>query len=399
MTLVAIAACCASLASQPPPAAARADSSVAAPNDPLFRFQWNLHAIGIPQAWAVSRGAGATVAVLDTGVAYRTRGPYRQAPDFARTRFVAGYDFVDDDPYPDDVAPPGGRRSHGTLMAGIIAQNAGNGIGAAGVAPEATIMPVRILEPDLVGTASRFARGVRFAADHGADVINLSISGPTDTRVVARAIGYAARKGAIIVAAAGNDGLPTVGWPAADRRVIAVGATARDASLAAYSNHGERLDIVAPAGAGEVGDSGRGPADGVLAQTLERPGRFCFCFSASTSAAAAHVSGVAALLVASGRATTRGDVRRALLAGARDLGDPGRDDRFGSGLVQAARSLQAAAPGSPDPAALGGEQRRAGDGGTSWWLVSVSAIAVLLIAAALWLWKRRRGLARAHPDP
>ena len=394
MTLVALAACGASLAPQPAPAA----TAVAPPNDPLFRFQWNLHAIGIPQAWAVSRGAGATVAVLDTGVAYRTRGPYRQAPDFARTRFVAGYDFVDDDPYPDDVAPPGGRRSHGTLMAGIIAQNAGNGIGAAGVAPEAAIMPVRVLEPDLSGTASRLARGLRYAADHGADVINLSISGPTDTRVVARAIGYAARTGAIVVAAAGNDGLPRVGWPAADRRVIAVGATGRDGSLAAYSNHGERLDLVAPAGAGEVGDSGRGPADGVLAQTLERPGRFCFCFSASTSAAAAHVSAVAALLVASGRATTRGDVRRALLAGARDLGDPGRDDRFGSGLVQAVGALQAAAPGAPDPAVPAGEQRRAGDGATSWWLVSLPAIAVLVTLLALWLWKRRQGAARACPD-
>lgn len=394
MTLVALAGCCAAIAAPSAPAVAGAGAAAAAPNDPLFRFQWNLRAIGIPQAWAISRGAGATVAVLDTGVAYRTRGRYRQAPDFARTRFVPGWDFVDGDPYPDDVAPSAGRRSHGTLMAAIIAQNADNGIGAAGVAPAAAIMPVRVLEPDLTGTASRIARGVRFAADHGADVINLSISGPTDTPVVARAVGYAARKGAIIVAAAGNQGLPTVGWPAADRRVIAVGAVAQDRSLAAYSNHGERLDLVAPGGAGELGDSGRGPADGVVAQTLEGPGRFCFCFSASTSAAAAHVSGVAALLVASRRATSRGEVRRALLAGARDLGAPGRDDRFGTGLVQARGALQAAAPGVRDGARTGA-RRRSGDDGTSWW--PLLAGGALLTVLALWA-RRRRGADRS-PQP
>ena len=328
-----LAACCAAFGAAP--CAARA-AAVDPPNDPLFRFQWNLRAIGIPAAWAVSRGAGATVAVLDTGVAYRTRGRHRQAPDLAGTRFVAGWDFVDGDAYPDDVAPPEGRRSHGTLMAGIIAQTTGNGIGAAGVAPDATIMPVRVLRPNLVGTAGAVARGIRFAADHGADVINLSIAGPTDTRAVRRAVAHATAKGATIVAAAGNDGRPRVGWPAADRRAIAVGAVARDRSRAAYSNHGRRLDLVAPGGAGER-DSANGPSDGVLAQTLEGVGDFCFCFSASTSAAAAHVSGVAALLVGSRRATSPADVRTELLASARDLGPPGRDDEYGAGLVQAPR--------------------------------------------------------------
>ena len=100
-----------------------------------FAISGTSRAIQIPAAWAISRGEGATVAVLDTGVAFEDRGRYRQAPDFAGTRFVAGYDFVDDDPYPDDVPPPDGRRSHGTLMAGLIAQTAGNALGGAGVAP------------------------------------------------------------------------------------------------------------------------------------------------------------------------------------------------------------------------------------------------------------------------
>ncbi|MDP8924754.1 MAG: S8 family serine peptidase, partial [Chloroflexota bacterium] len=222
-------------AQDPPPA-------VAAPNDPLFRYQWNLRAIQIPAAWAVSRGAGATVAVLDTGVAYRNRAPYRRAPDLAGTRFVAGWDFVDDDPYPDDVAPRDGRRSHGTLMAGLIAQTTDNGIGGAGVAPAAEIMPVRVLEPDLTASASAIARGLRFAADNGADVVNLSIAGPAPTRAVTEAVAYAAAKGVTIVAAAGNEGRPSVGWPAAHPSVIAVGAIARDGTRAVYSNYGTALD-------------------------------------------------------------------------------------------------------------------------------------------------------------
>ena len=393
MTAIVLAACWAALAgSLPPPAGAGSPSRAAAPpDDPLFRHQWNLRAIGIPAAWAISRGAGVTVAVLDTGVAYRTRGRYRQAPDLAGTRFAPGWDFVDGDPYPDDVARADGRRTHGTLIAGIIAQTTNNGLGAAGVAPEATIMPVRVLEPDLMGTARALARGLRFATDHGADVINLSISGTADTRVVSRAVAYAAAKGAIVVAAAGNAGRPAVGWPAADPRVIAVGAVARDRSLAFYSNHGDRLDIVAPAGAGELGDGGRGPADGVLAQTLEDgQADFCFCFSASTSAAAAHVSGVAALLVGSGRATTRGEVRRALLAGARDLGAHGRDPRFGAGLVHALGALNAAGRARGPAARAPSSESRS----RRW---PAAALAGLVLASLLaWRIARRR---RARSGP
>ncbi len=317
-----------------------APAAVRPPNDPLFRHQWNLHAIQIPSAWAATRGEGAVVAVLDTGVAYRTRGRYHRAPDLAGTRFVDGWDFVDGDPYPDDVAPRDDRRSHGTLMAGLIAQTTGNALGAAGVAPDAAIMPVRVLKPDLSGSATAIARGLRFAADHGADVVSLSISGPSETRVLTRAIDYAVGRGVTVVAAAGNDGADTVSWPAAHPRVIAVGAVSRDLSRAPYSNSGAALDLVAPAGARDRVDTGYGPGDGVVAQTLKGgQATFCFCFSASTSAAAAEVSGVAALLVASGRARGPAQVRAALVAGARDLGARGRDDEFGAGLVQARGAL------------------------------------------------------------
>ena len=362
------------------PAAA---SAVTPPNDPLFRHQWNLRAIQIPAAWAVSRGAGATVAVLDTGVAYETRGRYRRAPDLAGTRFVAGYDFVDDDAHPNDVAPDDGRRSHGTQMAGIIAQTTGNAIGSAGVAPQAAIMPIRVLEPDLSGSVQNVARGLRFAADHGADVANLSLSGAVPEPVISDAIGHAVAKGVIVVAAAGNDGHTPVSWPAADPRVIAVGAVGRDLTRAPYSNYGPELDLVAPAGAGADVPEGDGPTDGAVAQTLKGgPARFCFCFTASTSAAAAQVSAVAALLVGSGRAGAPAEVRAALLDGARDLGQDGRDEQYGAGLVQATGALRVAA----GQAAVPGENA----GRSSLLPIAAAALAAGLAGALVLIARRRR---------
>jgi serine protease len=374
------------------PPGASAQTPVQPPNDPLFRFQWNLRTIQIPSAWAISRGAGATVAVLDTGVAYENRGRYRQAPDLAGTRFVAGWDFVDDDPYPNDVPAPDGRRSHGTLMAAIIAQTTGNAIGAAGVAPAAAIMPVRVLRPDVTGPERGIARGVRFATDHGADVVNLSLSGRSSTPVLRQAIAYATRKGVTVVAAAGNEGQEAVSWPAADPRVIAVGAVGQDLTRAPYSNFGAALDLVAPGGAGERVDTGHGPSDGVVGQTLKGGlSDFCFCFTASTSAAAAQVSGVAALLVASGRATGPAEVRRALLSSARDLGVPGRDPDHGAGLVQALDALDGGSAASREsadaPASAPGERAatRDSEGISAAWI----AAAAVVFAGAIALVGRR----------
>ena len=360
------------------------------PNDPLFRYQWNLNALQIPAAWGVSRGAGAIVAVLDTGVAYENRGPYRRAPDLAGTRFVPGWDFVDNDAHPDDVPPPDGRRSHGTQIAGLIAQTTGNGIGGAGVAPEATIMPIRVLNSGLTGSARKIARGLRFAADHGADVANLSIAGPAGSRVLKEAVAYAAAKGVTIVAAAGNEGNSRVGYPAAYPQVIAVGAVRQDHSRASYSNYGSALDLVAPGGAGEDVDTGYGPSDGVVAQTLKGGlADFCFCFTASTSAAAAQVSGVVALLIGSGRATGRTAIRAALLGNAKDLGAPGHDPLYGTGLAQARDALLATGPKTsvasrpparaPDP-----------EPGRAWPLALAAVVAVLAALAVVQHRHRRR---------
>jgi serine protease len=370
-----------------PAVGAAAQPAVKSPNDPFFRHQWQLRAIGIPAAWAISRGAGVTVAVLDTGVAFEDRGRYRQAPDLAGTRFVKGWDFVDGDAHPNDVPPRDGRRSHGTLMAGLIAQTADNRLGGAGVAPEAAIMPVRVLRPDLSGSPGAIARGVRFAVDHGADVINLSIAGPKPSRALTAAIEHAAARDVIVVAASGNDGAAQVSVPAADPSVIAVGAVRRDLTRAAYSNYGSALDLVAPAGAGERFDDGRGPSDGVFAQTLRGgPASFCYCFTASTSAAAAQVSGVAALLVASGTATGPAAIRAALLARARDLGPPGRDDEYGAGLVQAGSAPAARPEATARPAARGRESDRSSGA----WRVFAIAGVVAVVLAAFFLMPRRR---------
>lgn len=360
------------------PAAAAAPRDFRPERDPVFRHQWNLRAMQVPDAWETTRGAGATVAVLDTGVAYENRGRYRRAPDFAGTRFVAGWDFVDDDAHPNDVPPQGGMRSHGTLIAGLIAQAAGNGIGGAGVAPAAAIMPIRVLKPDRSGSARDIARGLRFAADHGADVANLSIAGPSPAAALKDAIDYATRKGVTVVAAAGNDGRSTVSWPAAYPKVIAVGAVTRRLARARYSNYGRRLDLVAPGGAGELVDEGYGPGDGVVAQTLKGgPGQFCFCFMASTSAAAAQVSGVAALVAGSRRSAGPAYIRRTLLATARDLGAPGRDEEHGRGLVQARAALVPAGDASA--------------GSTVWLKVSIGGAALGALGGLLLLTRRRRG--------
>ncbi len=349
------------------------------PNDPLFKYQWHLRAIQAPAAWAVSRGAGATVAILDTGVAYENRGIYRRAPDLAGTRFVPGWDFVDGDAHPNDEAPVD-RQSHGTHIAGIVAQTTGNGVGTAGVAPEATIMPIRVLRPDTSGSPRAIAKGLRFAADHGADIANLSIAGPSDVRVVKDAVDYATSKGVTVVAAAGNDGRSSVSFPAAYPKVVAVGATSRDGTRAPYSNYGTGLDLVAPAGDGRLNSTGDGLEDGVMQQTLRGgPSVWCYCYMASTSAAAAQVSGVAALLVSSGQASGPAEIASALSSSAQDLGPPGRDTEHGAGLVQAAAAV------APVDNAAGRRSTAADDrSSAATWLVSPAlAVAAAVLAAGL----------------
>lgn len=319
------------------------------PNDPYYPYQWHFNnavygGIHTESAWNASNGSGVVAAVIDTGVAYENYQPnrrekYYRAPDLAQTSFVPGYDFVNSDSHPNDD------NSHGTHVTGTIAQSTNNSLGVAGVAFGASIMPVKVLGKDGSGTYADVADGIRWAADHGAKVINLSLGGPSPATYLEEALAYAYNNGVTIVAAAGNDGANVISYPAAyDQYVIAVGATRYDEALAYYSNYGSNLDLVAPGGDLNVDQNGDGYADGVLQNTFnpntKNRSDFGYWFFQGTSMAAPHVAGVAALVLAKGNATTPDQVRAALQEKAEDLGAVGRDDTYGYGLVDAYAALQ-----------------------------------------------------------
>ena len=311
------------------------------PDDPAYRAQWHLPAIDAASAWDVTTGTGTIVAVIDSGVAFETWGPYVQAPDLKGTTFVPGWDFVGGDAHPND------ENGHGTHVTGSVAQTTNNAIGAAGVAPGVSIMPLRVLDAAGSGNDFDVAQAVRFAADHGASVANLSLGGQGASTVLRDAIRYATGKGVVVVAAAGNDGLGTVSYPAAEPAVVAVGAVRYDRTRPAYGSYGAALDVVAPGGDLSVDQNGDRHPDGILQQTLDGgSGAFCLCFMQGTSMAAPQVSAVAAL-VASRGVTHRSDIEALLLGTARDLGPAGWDEQYGHGLVQAGAAVRAPLPSDP----------------------------------------------------
>lgn len=310
--------------------------------------QWPLRQIRLPELWqALAEGVlrepeTVVVAVLDTG--------YTRHPDLAdNLDATAGYDFVsarsaadDGDGIDPDAIDPGSDGSwHGTAIAGVIAAGTGNGIGVAGVAwppgrSSITIMPVRVAGRG-VATTYDVAQGLRYAAglenDSGrlpltpARIINLSLAapGPPD-EVLEAALRAVTAAGSVVVAAAGNRGRG-VSYPANSRYTLAVGSVAADGALAATSNTGPEIDIVAPGGdrSGEIPVLGVGPRAG-RSRWIVRPDQ-------GTSIAAAHVSGVLALLAGYHRSLTLHEARAMLAVSAVDLGPPGRDDRHGPGLL------------------------------------------------------------------
>ena len=334
------------------------------PHDELYYRQWHLYnptygGIQMEKAWNTSSGSGVIVATLDTGVTADSRyernptGPeifYQRAPDLAETHFVAGYDFVNRDRYPDDDSNPG----HGTHIAGIIAQSTYNEIGVAGIAYNASLMPVKVLNSNGAGTYADVAEGIVWATNNGAHVINLGLGGSEPSKTLENAVAYAYSYGATVIAAAGNDGIGGVCYPAAyDNYVIAVGATRYDETLTYYSNYGLSLDLVAPGGDLNVDQNKDGYSDGILQQTYLKDGTseifWGYCFMEGTSMAAAHVSGVAALLIANGIASTPDGVREALEFSAEDKGPVGWDVRYGWGIVDAFAALQQKPGPGPGP--------------------------------------------------
>ena len=340
------------------------------PNDPALTRQWNLTSaagINMPAAWGIARrqrrpgGIGTTVAVLDTGVAYQRFRRFRRAPDLSG--FRRGYDFVDDDRLPND------QNGHGTHVAGTIAQTTGNRVGAAGIAYRTRIMPVRVLDSHGAGDTLAISRGIRFAARHGADVINLSLEFDAGVRAaqipdIVRALRFARRRGAIVVAAAGNQGSPQVAYPARARNVVAVAATTATGCQADYSNSGQHVDLAAPGGGADAANTDTEYDAATCTPGLL--GRFIFqqTFTRSvrrfglppgyegTSMAAPHVAGVAALVIGTrrlGRDPGPFAVERLLETTARDVGAPGWDPRYGHGLLDAAAALRRPSAHDPEP--------------------------------------------------
>ncbi len=285
------------------------------PNDPLFATkQWHLQRVGAERAWDLTCGGGVTVAVVDTGVACFDKGPFSRGTDLAGTRCRGGWNFVD------DVSEAADDQGHGTHVAGTIAQTTNNGLGTAGLAYCATLMPIKVLNKQGFGTVANVAEGIRYAADEGAQVINLSLGGPIKSRILEDAVSHALSRGVVIVAAAGNSGRK-VGWPAAYPGVVAVSATDADDHIAWFSSRGPEVSIAAP-------------GVSVTQQTICNNGRDkCETFGTfnGTSMASPHVAGVAAMIEAMG-VTYGPAVTDALTRSARAQGD---HELYGAGILDA----------------------------------------------------------------
>lgn len=360
----------------------------AAHADGIRARQWSLDALHTQEAWRTTRGGGVVVAVLDTGVD-------ADHPDLAGN-VLEGKDLV-------GFGAESGDRAwarHGTAMAGIIAGHGhgpGNADGVLGIAPGAKILPVRVILED--GDPSRaearrtrgnaLAEGIRWAADHGADVINLSLGDDSASAHPEsgedEAIQYALRKGVAVVASAGNGGEKgdRVSYPAAYPGVIAVTAVDRYGTRAPFSTRRWYATVSAPGVDVIIADPDRKYYEGW-----------------GTSAAAAFVSGAVALVRAAHPDLTPAQLKSLLEDTARNAPADGRDDSRGSGFVDPAAAIEAAARLEPEglkAAAHSGKHFGPGpetadsDGGTADWAAPLAGGAggVLLVATVV-LWRGRR---------
>ncbi|HLO84385.1 MAG TPA: S8 family serine peptidase, partial [Nostocaceae cyanobacterium] len=297
-----------------------ANPAFTGPNDEYYSKQWNLHKIGIEAAWTRSKGSGVTVAVIDTGIS--------KVRDLQDTKFTKGYDFVNDK---EDATDDNG---HGTHVAGTVAQTTNNQYGVAGVAYEATLMPLKVLNEYGAGTIGDIAEAIKFAADNGADVINMSLGGGGESKLMQEAIEYAHKKGVVIIAAAGNENTEGVSYPARYPHVIGVAAFGPDGEKASYSNYGAGVDISAPGGS---------EGGAILQETIDENGNGVFLELQGTSMASPHVAGVAALVKAVGIKDPN-EIGKVLEQSARVIKDDGLN-YYGAGQLNAEAAVKLASDG------------------------------------------------------
>jgi serine protease len=359
------------------------------PTDPFYSRQWNFPAIDMERAWDINQGASSDVivAVLDTGIAFRSallryNGiawrredgaifpalgpvdiPFAPAPDLASAnRFVAPRDFIWDDTLPFDL------NGHGTHVAGTLGQLTNNAIGGAGMAFNVRLMPIKVLDTEWdfifdspsIGTDDTVARGIRYAVDNGARVLNMSLgrSGPP-APVVRSAVEYAVSHGAFVAVAGGNDA--GVGAAPPERLaefapeingMVAVGAIGPTKARAPYSSVGTFIELMAPGG----DFTGNNAAGGILQQTLDlslnesfagpvaryappRFDAFALYYFQGTSMATPHVAGFAAMLMQQG-ITSPAAIEAIMKQSATDLGPAGRDNEYGYGLINPRAALR-----------------------------------------------------------
>jgi subtilisin family serine protease len=297
-------------------------------NDTLRGSQWNMDTVAAEQAWQWSTGEGVVVAVIDSGV-------FAGGED-GITHLLPGWDFADGD------ADPSGPDAHGTHVAGTIGARSNNGVGVIGLAPDASILPVKVFADDSEGARiSDIIAGIDYAVSEGADVINMSLGSPAGAlllfeskaveselkpvlgvRALCAAVEDAAEAGVFVAVAAGNDGADRISYPAACRGAVSVAATSKSNALANFSNHGEGLAFSAPGKR--------------ILQEINVAGEYESL--AGTSMASPHVAAAAALLMSAG--ADADDAYALLAATAVDLGDAGHDLSFGHGLIQPAAALE-----------------------------------------------------------
>lgn len=348
------------------------------PNDSVIHqldVAWNLRSVGAYDAWDVVTGDPSVVlAIIDSGVAFEDHPipsyelpfikpgvtMYRRSPELPGP-FLPGHDFINDDEHPNDD------NGHGTMVATIAAGAANNLAGSAGIAFGVTILPVKVLDDKTGGTMATIVAGIRYAADQGANIANLSLGFPPVTllrlrgfpsNVIAHmfdplkdAVVYAQRHGVILVAAAGNFGFPEVSLPAGYGGVISVGATGVNDSLASYSSFGHGLSFLAPGG-DFTERNGDHIQDGIPELSMKprrsdgslaNPDSFGVFYFFGTSGAAPHVSGAVALLQSLG-VKDQGSIEQILRATAvHPFGNPNaRNAQEGFGLIQIDRAVRLA---------------------------------------------------------